>query len=324
MARLIRPLAADGYRVLCPDMRGAGWSSAPDDRYLKDDMADDLAAVLDRLGVEPVRLVAHDWGGPVAMIMLLRHPEKVTGFFGLNTFGPWALFDLTFVRRLWRLWYQMPMVIPVVGPRVIGDPKGRYLRMMCKWVGVVTCPPTSTSTSGAWVSQAMRSPVRAGTARRRTANSCAGCVATTRTHRSMFRCGGSLDWMTRWSRRCGYAGTTRSFRTVRSRRSTALVTGSPNNDRNWFWTDSDPFCARRDQTTSRARGEKEDARELQSTFTATTTRTFETLVGRPHLRQRARSRLVKGFCRSSCLKCRSRNLSRRGRHHAAPGSPVAA
>ena len=138
---LIRPLAADGYRVLCPDMRGAGWSSAPDDRYLKDDMADDLAAVLDRLGVEPVRLVAHDWGGPVAMIMLLRHPEKVTGFFGLNTFGPWALFDLTFVRRLWRLWYQMPMVIPVVGPRVIGDPKGRYLRMMCKWVGGGYLPP---------------------------------------------------------------------------------------------------------------------------------------------------------------------------------------
>jgi pimeloyl-ACP methyl ester carboxylesterase len=138
---LIRPLAADGYRVLCPDMRGAGWSSAPDDRYLKDDMADDLAAVQDRLGVGPVRLVAHDWGGPVAMIMLLHHPEKVTGFFGLNTLGPWALFDLTFVRRVWRLWYQMPMVIPVVGPRVIGDPKGRYLRMVCKWAGGGYLPP---------------------------------------------------------------------------------------------------------------------------------------------------------------------------------------
>jgi pimeloyl-ACP methyl ester carboxylesterase len=39
-------------------------------------MADDLAAVLDRLGVGPVRLVAHDWGGPVAIIMMLCHPEK--------------------------------------------------------------------------------------------------------------------------------------------------------------------------------------------------------------------------------------------------------
>src|SRR5271169_4023953 len=41
---LIGPLAADGYRVLCPDLRGAGWSSAPRSRYLKNEMADDLAA----------------------------------------------------------------------------------------------------------------------------------------------------------------------------------------------------------------------------------------------------------------------------------------
>jgi len=48
---LIGPLAADGYRVLCPDLRGAGWSSAPRSRYRKNDMADDLAAVVDHLGV---------------------------------------------------------------------------------------------------------------------------------------------------------------------------------------------------------------------------------------------------------------------------------
>jgi pimeloyl-ACP methyl ester carboxylesterase len=73
---LIGPLAADGYRVLCPDLRGAGWSSAPRSRYLKNDMAHDLAAVLDRLGVGPVKLVTHDWGGPVAFIMMLRHPAQ--------------------------------------------------------------------------------------------------------------------------------------------------------------------------------------------------------------------------------------------------------
>src|SRR5246127_4438286 len=112
---LIGPLAADGYRVLCPDLRGAGWSSAPRSRYLKNEMADDLAAVLDRLGVGPVKLVAHDWGGPVAIIMMLRHPEKVSGFFGLNTIGPWVTPDLAFVRDLWRWWYQIPMVIPVLG-----------------------------------------------------------------------------------------------------------------------------------------------------------------------------------------------------------------
>lgn len=123
---LIGPLAADGYRVLCPDLRGAGWSSAPKDRYLKSDMAEDLAAVLDRLGVGRVRLVAHDWGGAAAFIMMLRFPQKVTGFFGVNTIAPWGTFDLAMVRHLWRFWYQIPMALPVIGPHVIGDLKGRY------------------------------------------------------------------------------------------------------------------------------------------------------------------------------------------------------
>ncbi|KZS68842.1 epoxide hydrolase [Mycobacterium kansasii] len=132
---LIGPLAADGYRVLCPDLRGAGWSSAPRSRYLKSEMADDLAAVLDRLGVEKVKLVAHDWGGPVAFIMMLRHPGKVTGFFGLNTSAPWVRRDLGMLRHMWRFWYQIPMSLPVIGPRLIADPKARYFRMLTSWVG---------------------------------------------------------------------------------------------------------------------------------------------------------------------------------------------
>ncbi|AII10458.1 alpha/beta fold hydrolase [Rhodococcus opacus] len=132
---LIGPLADDGYRVLCPDLRGAGWSSAPDDRYYKNDMADDLAIVLDRLGVPSVRLVAHDWGGPIAAFLMLRHPQKVSGFFGLNTVGPWIKFDLTVVRHLWRFWYQIPISLPVIGPRLLSDPKGRFFRMTGRWVG---------------------------------------------------------------------------------------------------------------------------------------------------------------------------------------------
>jgi pimeloyl-ACP methyl ester carboxylesterase len=132
---LIGPLAADGYRVLCPDLRGAGWSSAPDSRYLKNEMADDLAAVLDRLGIGPVKLVAHDWGGPVAFIMMLRHPAKVTGFFGANTAAPYVQRDLAQLRNLWRFWYQIPMALPVIGPRIIGDRKARFLRFLGSWVG---------------------------------------------------------------------------------------------------------------------------------------------------------------------------------------------
>ncbi len=132
---LIEPLAADGYRVLCPDLRGAGWSSAPRGRYRKVDMADDLAGVLDRLGVGPVTLAAHDWGGPVSFIMMLRHPARVTGFFGMNTVGSWLRPDLELVRHLWRFWYQLPIAMPVIGPRLVADRRGRFLRMVSRWVG---------------------------------------------------------------------------------------------------------------------------------------------------------------------------------------------
>jgi pimeloyl-ACP methyl ester carboxylesterase len=133
---LIGPLAADGYRVLCPDLRGAGWSSAPRSSYSKTEMAGDLAAILEHLGVDKVKLVAHDWGGPAAFIMMLGHPDKVTGFFGVNTVAPWAKRDLATLRNVWRLWYQIPMSLPIIGPRVIADAKGRYLRTLAGGFGV--------------------------------------------------------------------------------------------------------------------------------------------------------------------------------------------
>ncbi|MDT5133237.1 MAG: hypothetical protein QOE41_2548 [Mycobacterium sp.] len=138
--RLIGPLAADGYRVLCPDLRGAGWSSAPGGRYWKNEMADDLAVVLDRLEVGPASLVGHDWGGPVAFIVMLRHPAKVAGFFGVNTLAPFLTWDLEMLRNLWRFWYQIPIALPVLGPKIIADPKARYGHVVVDWVGAGFSP----------------------------------------------------------------------------------------------------------------------------------------------------------------------------------------
>jgi pimeloyl-ACP methyl ester carboxylesterase len=133
--RLMTPLAADGYRVLAPDLRGAGWSDAPRGRYLKADMADDLLAVLDQLGVGPVKIAAHDWGGLAGVILLLRHKERVTGFAGFNTVAPWLKLDGPNIRHLWAFYYQYPLLAPALGPRLIGSPRQRYLRWLGRWVG---------------------------------------------------------------------------------------------------------------------------------------------------------------------------------------------
>ncbi len=133
--RQIGPLAADGCRVLVPDLRGAGWSDAPRGPYAKADMAEDLAAVLDQLHVGPVTVAAHDWGGPVAMILVLRHPGKVSGFVGFNTVAPWLRLGWPLARHLWAFFYQYPLLLPGIGPRLIGRRRQRYLRWVARWVG---------------------------------------------------------------------------------------------------------------------------------------------------------------------------------------------
>lgn len=130
----IGPLAADGYRVIVPDLRGTGWSDAPRGPYRKADLGDDLAAVLDALGAGPVKVAAHDWGGPVAFCLLLRHPGKVSGFLGLNTIAPIASLDAGLIKHAWRFWYQYPMLAPGIGPRVLAQRDGRFLRMLARWV----------------------------------------------------------------------------------------------------------------------------------------------------------------------------------------------
>jgi hypothetical protein len=72
--------------------------------------------------------------------MMLRHPQKVTLFYGINTFAPWTTFELSALQHLWRFGYQIPISLPVIGPRVIGDPNGRYLRLLMRWVGAGFMP----------------------------------------------------------------------------------------------------------------------------------------------------------------------------------------
>jgi pimeloyl-ACP methyl ester carboxylesterase len=133
--RLIGPLAGDGYRVLAPDLRGAGWSDAPRGLYTKGAMAEDLAAVLDQLGIEQTWIAAHDWGGLAGSILMLSHPQRVAGFAGLNTAMPWVKIDGAGLRHTPAFSYQYPLAAPGIGPWLIGRRGQRYLHWLCGWLG---------------------------------------------------------------------------------------------------------------------------------------------------------------------------------------------
>ena len=77
------------YRVIVPDHIGCGLSDKPgDDRYpyRLERRAADLEALLDSLGIDSdITLVAHDWGGMIAMHYAVSHPERVRRIILMNT-----------------------------------------------------------------------------------------------------------------------------------------------------------------------------------------------------------------------------------------------
>src|SRR5215831_8623017 len=64
----IEPLAAAGFRVVAPDMRGYNLSSRPKSvkAYNSDQLTADIQGLIHERGAESALLVGHDWGGTVA------------------------------------------------------------------------------------------------------------------------------------------------------------------------------------------------------------------------------------------------------------------
>ena len=87
-------IARAGYRVICPDLRGAGWTTAADPRIARETHHHDLLALLDALGIERAHLVAHDLGAISANQLAYAHPERVRSLVQLSVppmFMPFSL-----------------------------------------------------------------------------------------------------------------------------------------------------------------------------------------------------------------------------------------
>lgn len=117
------PALAASYRVICPDLRGHGWSSAPPGAYLKEELADDLIALLDVLGIGRVRLAGHDWGGWTGFLACLKAPERFERFVALNIPHPFLRWDSD-PTALAGVLYQLLLGMPVIGPASVRHARG--------------------------------------------------------------------------------------------------------------------------------------------------------------------------------------------------------
>ena len=91
--RAIAPMLADRYRVVCPDLRGAGWTVAESPGIERETRMHDLVAVLDAMGLDRVRLVCHDMGAITGMQLAYAHPERVEALAVLSVPPPFMAFS---------------------------------------------------------------------------------------------------------------------------------------------------------------------------------------------------------------------------------------
>jgi pimeloyl-ACP methyl ester carboxylesterase len=90
----LEPLAAAGWHVAAPDLRGHGETGGPRDTaaYTVAAFVDDLVAFADRLGWDRFVLLGHSMGGVVAQQFALDHPARLDALILMDTMhGPMSV-----------------------------------------------------------------------------------------------------------------------------------------------------------------------------------------------------------------------------------------
>ena len=73
------PLLEDDFELILPDLRGFGQSEYVEAQYTMADMAADVAALLDELGIENTYIAGHSMGGYISLAFVRNYPQRVLG-----------------------------------------------------------------------------------------------------------------------------------------------------------------------------------------------------------------------------------------------------
>ena len=127
----IEPLAAAGFRVVAPDMRGYNTSSCPEEvaAYDTGRLAADIRGLIHERGAETAMLAGHDWGGSVAWATAMNHPEVVDRLAILNAAHPRKLSQgLHYPGQLRKSWYFFFFDLPELPEAVVHADRWRFFQ----------------------------------------------------------------------------------------------------------------------------------------------------------------------------------------------------
>lgn len=84
----LMPALASDFRVTAYDLRGHGYSDTPPSGYTSADMACDLIAIQRALGLGPMYVLGHSFGGVVALHTAILHPDSIAGLILSDPYYP--------------------------------------------------------------------------------------------------------------------------------------------------------------------------------------------------------------------------------------------
>lgn len=160
--RKVIPLLAERHHVICPDLRGFGWTEAPRTGYSTTSLVDDLVALLDTLALERVWIIGHELGGRLGFHLSLREPTRVRGHLALNALHPyWSARRLA--PQAWRQWWTVFVETPLLGRTVLRRLPA-FTRMLF-WLGNLNEEARAASAAEQFI-ETLRQPDRARAAER--------------------------------------------------------------------------------------------------------------------------------------------------------------
>lgn len=124
------------FHLIAPDLRGLGDSNRElkKELYVKEELAKDMIALVDELGIEKFHLAGHDWGGGVAQEIGFLVPERIQKFALLNfpiinnPVGQTAAYKILGKRLFAPFWYQVFMNMPNLSEALIEGKEEVWIR----------------------------------------------------------------------------------------------------------------------------------------------------------------------------------------------------
>ncbi len=135
----LRALAAAGYRVMAPDLRGYHLSDKPRgvSSYKVESLAADVAGLIRASGAPDAVVVGHDWGAMVAWTFAERHPDLLRRLVIMNVPHPRAMLrGLLRPEQLKKSWYMFFFQLGGIAERAVERGDFAHVRRMFRYEGL--------------------------------------------------------------------------------------------------------------------------------------------------------------------------------------------